>query len=54
MVDGRKEYTVLIGGRPHRLLLDEQDASRLGDEAQPVKGKESPKPANKARTARDK
>lgn len=47
-----KEYTVIIGGLEHTLLLDAADAERIG--ATPVEAKAAPKPANKARTAQSK
>lgn len=53
MADNRKEYRVTIGGLEHTLLLDEDDARRYGDAAQPA-SKAAPKPANKARTTNDK
>ncbi|MGV8972245.1 MAG: hypothetical protein ACOH10_07970 [Rhodoglobus sp.] len=46
------EYTILIGGLPHTVLLDEAEATRIG--AKPVAAKSAPTPANKARTARNK
>lgn len=48
----RKEYTVTIGGLPHTMLLDADDARRLGDQA--VEVKEAVPPANKARAPRNK
>ena len=58
MADGRKEYDVTIGGIVHSMLLDDGDAERYGDKATPhepeVEAKEAEKPANKARTARNK
>lgn len=41
-----QEYTVIIGGLEHTLLLDEADAKRLGG----VVVKAAPAPQNKART----
>lgn len=42
----RKLYTVDIGGTPHTMLLDADDAKRYGDRAVEVKAAE---PKNKAR-----
>ena len=42
-----KEYTVLIAGLPHTVLLDDAEAKRL--DAKPVETKQAPAPANKAR-----
>ena len=47
-----KEYTLIIGGIPHTVLLDEADAKRL--DAKPVETKQAPAPLNKARTAQNK
>ena len=47
-----KEYTLIIGGIPHTVLLDEVDAKRLN--AKPVETKQAPAPLNKARTAQNK
>jgi len=47
-----KEYTILIGGLPHTVLLDETEAKRL--DAKPVATKQAPAPLNKARTAQNK
>lgn len=48
----RKLYTVDIGGLPHKMLLDDEDARRYGSRAVEVKQAEpknkSRKPANKA------
>lgn len=52
----RKLYTVNIGGRPHRMLLDEHDAQRYQAElveAEKVETKAA-EPKNKARTAPNK
>lgn len=50
----RKEYVVVIGGVSHTVLLDDEDAKRLGEAAEPVGAKEAPAPSNKSRTARNK
>lgn len=47
----RKLYTVLIGGLPHSMLLDAEDAKRLGGRAVEVK---EAQPANKSRKPADK
>ena len=47
-----KEYTVLIAGLPHTVLLDDDEAKRVG--AKPVETKQAPAPLNKARTAQNK
>jgi hypothetical protein len=47
-----KEYTVLIAGLPHTVLMDEAEAKRVG--AKPVETKQAPAPSNKARTAQTK
>jgi hypothetical protein len=52
MADQRKPYAVTINGLEHTLLLSAEDAARYGEAA--VEVKESPKPANKARTADNK
>lgn len=56
MSDTRKPYVVTIGGVEHEMLLDDVDAARYGDraEAGKAKSKEAEKPANKARSARNK
>lgn len=52
----RKLYTVNIGGRPHRMLLDEDDAQRYG--AEPVKAEKvetkAAEPKNKSRRVANK
>ena len=53
MADNRKAYTVTIGGLEHTMLLDDDDAKRYGDAAQPA-SKAASKPANKARTTDNK
>ena len=53
MADNREEYTVVIGGVEHTLLLTDEDAARYGDAA--TKGtKAAEKPTNKSRTAQNK
>ena len=47
-----KEYTIVIGGLPHTVQLDEAEAKRL--DAKPVATKQAPPPLNKARTAQNK
>jgi hypothetical protein len=47
-----KEYTILISGLPHTVLLDEAEAKRL--DAKPIEVKQAPAPLNKARTAQNK
>lgn len=47
-----KEYTVIIGGLDHTMLLDDDEAKRRG--AKPVQTKQAPAPANKARTVQNK
>lgn len=47
------EYTVDIGGTEHTLLLDEEDAKRLGAKVAPV-AKKAAKVANKSRAAANK
>ena len=51
----RKLYTVEIGGHPHTMLLDADDAKRYGERAVEVKAatpeNKSRKPANKSGTA---
>ncbi len=48
MADDRKEYTVVIGGVEHTMLLDDHDAKRYG-----VEGKQR-EPDNKGRQPRNK
>lgn len=48
--DAMKEYTVVVGGLEHTVLLSDEDAKRLG--ATEVKQAEAP--ANKSRTAANK
>jgi len=48
-----KEYTVLIGGLPHTLLLSDEDAKARGVWVEP-ETKQAPKPTNKARAASNK
>lgn len=43
---------VTIGGLEHVVLLDDDDAKRLGGQAVPHKAQ--PQPANKARTVKNK
>lgn len=45
-----KEYTIVIGGLPHTVLLDEAEAERVGA----VEVKAAPALANKARAAQNK
>jgi len=45
-----KEYTVVIGGVEHTMLLDAEDAKRMGA----TEVKEASAPANKSRTAKNK
>jgi hypothetical protein len=52
MADQRKSYVVTINGLEYTMLLSAEDAARYGEAA--VEVKESPKPANKARTADNK
>jgi len=47
-----KEYTILISGLPHTVLLDDAEALRVG--AVEVEVKAAPAPLNKARTAQNK
>ena len=58
MADERKLYTVDIGGVPHSMLLDADDAKRYGDRAVEVKAAEpknkARKPANKQASASEK
>lgn len=52
-----REYVIPGNGRDITVKLDEDSAARLGDKAvlhEPVKAKQAEKPANKARSARDK
>lgn len=49
-----KEYEVEIGGLTHTVLLDDDEAKRLGSAAKPVEAKSAPAPKNKARSASDK
>ena len=50
-----KEYTILIGGLPHTVLLDAAEAKRLDAKpVVPVETKQAPPPLNKARTAQNK
>lgn len=52
MADNRKLYRVSIAGVEHTLLLAAEDAARYGAGA--VEVKQSPAPANKARTPQNK
>lgn len=53
-----KLYKVVIGGIEHTMRLSDEDAKERGlsasDEVKPAEKKASAKPANKARTAKDK
>lgn len=44
-----KDYTVTINGVEHTMQLDDEDAKRYGDAAQPAR-KAADKPAEKAAT----
>ena len=46
-MDDRKEYTVLINGIPHTLLLSDVDAKLRGVFKEPVKAKAEAKPKGK-------
>lgn len=49
MADNLKEYTVEVGGVPHTMRLDSDDAKRLGAKEASTDTK-SVRPANKSRT----
>ena len=51
MAEGRKRYTVTIGGVKHTMLLTPAGARRYGDKAVEVKARE---PENKSRQPRNK
>jgi hypothetical protein len=47
------EYTVMINGVEHTMMLDKESADRYGDDASKVGGK-AKTPTNKARTTGNK
>lgn len=48
------EYTVVVGGLEHTMLLSDEDAKRLGAKKVDAKVKAAAPTQNKARTAADK
>jgi hypothetical protein len=47
-----REYVIQIGGLPHTVQLDDDEAKRLG--ATPAESKAAPEPKDKARTPKNK
>ena len=53
MSDNRSEYTVLVGGVEHTMLLTAEDAERYGENAKKA-GRKATEPENKSRTVANK
>lgn len=54
MADNRSEYTVLVGGVEHTMLLTDADAERYGENAKKSSGRKAAEPENKSRTVANK